>query len=109
MERRTARRDGRLTHAAAGALLVIRLGGCGGGARGGDAGAAGGANGGAGGGSACAVLQPTDPPSLGAALGLVESQLVAAGRRDASFAAIFGADTPAVLAAADALQAQAVE
>lgn len=102
-------------------LLLAALAGCGGGSKASGHGGAGGggllgaAGSGAGGARAganagpCAALQPADPSSLGAALGQVESRLIAAGRRDASFAAVFGADTPAVLAAADALQAQAVE
>lgn len=118
MARWTVRRIGSWARAAASSLLLVAtLAGCGGGSKGSGRGGAGGAGllggvGGAGAGAnagACAALQPADPSLLGAALGMVEARLIAAGRKDASFAALFGADTPAVLAAADALQAQAVE
>src|SRR5204863_9952771 len=83
---------------AASALLAFGGAGCGGGSAKWDAG-----------GNACGPMFPTDPSSLGAMLGLVEARLVAAGRQDADFAGVFGADTDDALAASDALQAQAVE
>jgi len=46
---------------------------------------------------------------VAASLGQIEAELVAAGRTDANFAAVFGAETDSVLAAADALRAQAVD
>jgi len=88
----------RLTTASA--LLVVGATGCGGGTS---------AKGDAGGGNACGPVFPTDASSLAAMLGLVEARLVAAGRKDADFAAALGADADKLLAASNALQAQAVE
>jgi len=95
---------------AASALLAFAAGACGGGAGGQGKGGAGGA-GGAGPVSpnACALFFPSDSPSAGAALGLLEAQLVAMGRQNASFAAVLGEDAGGLLAASDALQTQAVE
>jgi hypothetical protein len=42
-------------------------------------------------------------------LGQIEAELVDAGRRNANFAAVFGAETDSVLAAAEALRARAVD
>ena len=71
---------------------------------------AGGSAGGAGGSAAdCWSPLPDDPAVLAAALGQIEAQLVANGRTDAHFDALFGDATGDVLANADAVQASAVE
>jgi hypothetical protein len=85
-------------------------GGAGGSGGGGgtSAGGTGGGGGGAGA-SSCGSQLPGDPSSAEVSLGQIEADLVAAGRADANFAAVFGADADSVLAAADALRAQAVD
>src|SRR5262245_17035433 len=51
---------------------------------------------------------PADPESAAAALGRVDAQWIAMGRRDAKFDTIFGESSAEIWAAVDDLQAQAV-